>query len=138
MNYIINSAIKILGGLAGGLLKHWKIVLPIMLFFAVAGGGWYLWHGWNKAEQKAEAERQENNRLKQQNEGMKILLNTETVAREVDKLKEKANEQQRNSNLANVEFNNSVQRDSGTFAGNYNAARKRFCENFPEDSRCRK
>ena len=91
----------------------------------------------NKALKQAAQEKIERERLERRSEGLEILVNAGNTAAETERLKDKANAQTNNSNLANRRFNDARDRDSGTLSGNYNAARERFCDNFPDDSACR-
>jgi len=93
----------------------------------------YLTHERRIAEKKAIEERQENERLQKQNEGLQILANAANQAVEITKEKETANAQAQNSNISNLNFANSVLRDSSNFNGN---GFDQFCRNFPLDSTC--
>src|SRR5690349_6207245 len=107
-------------------------VIVFLLIVASLGGAFaYLTHRARQAEKQAEAQREENKRLEQQNEGLKIIVGSTKSAAEVEKLKEQSNAQSQNSNLSNSNFTNSVRRDSGTFSGNANESKQRFCRNFP-------
>jgi hypothetical protein len=119
--------------------KSIKLLIAGGLIIAVASGyiGWLTYQR-SEAEKVAEAAQTEANRQAQAAEGMRVLQNTANIAQEVENDKRKANQQEVNSNLSNGVHANSVNRDSGTFSGNYTAANARFCRNFPNDSRCKK
>lgn len=114
--------------------KSIKILIASGLIIAAVGGyiGW-LTHERSKAEKAAAAAETERKRLQMQNDGMKILQNTATIAQEVENDKKLANRQAVNSAIATNNFTNSVRRDSGTFAGN---STDEFCKRFCGDSTC--
>ncbi len=118
-----------------------KIVRQVLIIFALClliGGVFaYLTYQKNKAEKEATAARTEANRLNQQAEGLKILVNTANIAKEVEDGRKIANQQEINSNIANHNFSNSLKRDSSEFSSNYAEAKRKFCQDFREDSRCR-
>lgn len=94
-------------------------------------------HRARKAEEAAKAAQIEANRQAQQAEGLKIIINANTIAGEVENGKKIANQQAVNSNAAVNKFNHSVERDSNLFSGNRAAVNSRYCQRFPNDSSCR-
>lgn len=115
--------------------KTFSLIAALVLLSAITVG--ILTHRANDAEKQAREAQIEANRAKDKAAGLEILINSNSTAKEIEKERQKANEQENNSNLANADFNNSIIRDSGTFSGNYAETRKRFCKSFPRDERCR-
>lgn len=97
--------------------KWWVVVLALMLI----GFGVWLFTS-NRAVEKLDDD------INQQ-KGVNSVIEKQIVNAEQD-----VNNAKENTNQAQMDFDNSVRRDSNSFVGNANA---KFCARFPDDSSCK-
>lgn len=112
------------------------LIVCIVIALAIVGYVLHLRHTAATLQTEVQSAKDENKRLENKTEGLKILVNTKTTAEEIKNDKQKADMQASNSNISNANFHNARQRDSNESTGNFTEARKQFCAEFCEDSQC--
>lgn len=118
--------------------KTARLILGGLLLLLILGGFFAcLTYQKNQAEKEAREAKEETNRLQRETEGQKILINTANIAVGVENEKKSANQQQANSKLANNNYVNTRRRDSNQSSNSLTDAKRRFCQEFPDDSKCR-
>lgn len=118
-------------------LWKYKFFTGAALVVLIVGGTiLYLHHRNAKLESELNKSQQENKRLEDKSEGLKILVNAKTTAQEIENEKRIANMQETNSRVANADYINNRMRDSSESSGNFAAAKEQFCREFCDDSAC--
>jgi type VI protein secretion system component VasK len=97
-------------------------LLIVGAFAPILFCGW--WFGW--CDSKREAEQNDINQAE--------IIKGEIQA---ERIEEEQKEVNANVKQSEVNFNKSINRDSGNFNGNFSAVKRRFCSEFPNDSKCR-
>ena len=87
--------------------------------------------------QKRKIERIETNIERGKTNSIESEASANVFANLANNQKEVIKNAENKTNISRNDFNNAVNRDSNSFTGNYREARRKYCEQFPDDTNCR-